>query len=179
MTPRNLFDIILKVIGLFFLPTALVEFSQFIVSTTNLFDEISFNASLYNFIFAFLTLSIYLFMIYVLILKSNWVIDKLNLDKNFEQEILPLNIHRTTILSISIIVIGGLIIIDAIPLFCRQVFLFFQYRQELRELRYVKPFDNSYIFVYASKIIIGLVLVGNQQTIINFIEHKRKNKSVS
>jgi len=133
----------------------------------------------YNFIFAFLTLSIYLFMIYVLILKSNWVIDKLNLDKNFEQEILPLNIHRTTILSISIIVIGGLIIIDAIPLFCRQVFLFFQYRQELRELRYVKPFDNSYIFVYASKIIIGLVLVGNQQTIINFIEHKRKNKSVS
>jgi hypothetical protein len=118
-----------------------------------------------------LILLVYVFISYFLIFKSDLIIDKLKLDTGFDQETIPLNIHRSTILSISIIVIGGLIIADEIPNLCRQLFAYFQEKR----MTYGQTNPNiSYSVLAGAKIVIGLLLIGNQRQIVNFIEHKRK-----
>ncbi len=159
------------------MPNVLIELSQFVLLLIDLTRDHTYDSNPLGFVFPPLILAVYLFITYMLLLKPDWVIDKLKLDKHFKQEIIPFNVHRTTILSIAIIVMGGLIIIDSIPLFCKQFILFFQYRQGLRNSINAKPFDYSYIIIYGVKTVIGLVLVGNQRMLVNYIEYKRRNRN--
>jgi len=70
-------------------------------------------------------------------------------------------------------VIGGLLVADELPNFCRQLFAHFQ--QKRMTFGTTHP-SISYAVVSAAKIIIGLLLMGNQRLIVNFIERKRKAK---
>ena len=76
-------------------------------------------------------LNLVLFLIYFLIVrlciyKTNWIIDKLKLDKGFETENIELNFESSKIISIAIIVIGGLLFIDNIPVLLREIMIFSQ-----------------------------------------------------
>jgi hypothetical protein len=172
MTPRSLFNIVLKIIGIFFIKDILAAlpqlFSVFYMIKYNRMEDMGMTVAV-----TLLTLLIYIVITYYLVFKSEWVIDKLKLDRGFDQDNFPLNIHRSTVLSISIIVIGGLLVADEIPNFFRQVY---EYYLEMK-----RPFGRgsaaiSYPIVSAAKILIGLLLIGNQQMIVNFIERKRKSK---
>ena len=70
-----------------------------------------------------------LLICYYLIFKTSWIIHKLKLTEGFDQEIIPFNIHRSTILSIAIILIGGLILVDEIPSLCRRIFTYLEERR--------------------------------------------------
>ncbi len=176
MTPRSLLNIVFKVAGIFLLPQTLETFVQFILTATNLPKQDWGQIYLYNVLFTFFQLFMYVLLTYALILKSNWFIEKFKIDKDFEQTDFPLNIHRSTIISISIIVTGSLIIIDSFPSLIRYIILYFQNRQmQKASFGAYKPYDFSYMIIYTVKLIIGLVLVGNQRLFTNFIELKRKN----
>jgi len=171
MTIRTLFTVILKVLGILFI-------KNFLETIPQLFSLISFMSrfagsqqTIIGICEIAAMLLIYGLLSFYLIFKTDLVIDTLRLDKGFEQEIIPLNIHRTTILSIAIIVIGGLLIINETGNFCRQLVLYFQEKQ----MAYMqKSTSFSYVILSAAKIIIGLVLLGNQKLIVHFIEMRRK-----
>ncbi|HEV8284315.1 MAG TPA: hypothetical protein VGQ09_08390 [Chitinophagaceae bacterium] len=127
------------------------------------------------FLMTVVQVAIYFLVFYYLIFKTESVIQKLQLEKGFSEEKFSFNIHRSSVLSIIIVITGILVIVDAIPTFCKQLFL---YIQEIRmTYRQTNP-DMSKLLVTIAQLIIGLVLIGSQKQIVNFIERKRRNTSI-
>lgn len=171
MTTRSLFNIILKILGIFFIRDILAIlpqlFSIFILWSKH--DGIE--EALMTLCLTLLIMLIYIIVSYCLIFKTEFLIEILKLDKGFNQDTIPLNIHRSTILSISIIVIGGLLITQEIPNFCRQLFIYFQEKKLSHDQ--INP-SITYCILSGIKILIGLILASNQKQIVDFIELKRK-----
>lgn len=171
MTTRSLFNIILKILGIFFIKDILATVPQLLSIIRYLTNTDTVGDALWSLVITILILLVYIFVSYYLIFKSDLIIDKLKLEKGFDQETIPLNIHRSTILSISIIVIGGLIIADEIPNLCRQLY---SYYQEKRMAYGQTNPTISYSVLAGAKIVVGWLLVANQRQIVNFIEYKRR-----
>jgi hypothetical protein len=170
MTVKTLFSIILKVLGIFFIKdilNSIIQTFAFIVMLghSSRSEELDFKELL---IMAGITL-IYGMVSYFLIFKSDILIEKLHIEKGFDQEVIPLNMHRSTILSISIIVIGGYMVVDEIPTLCRQLFAYYQHKN----LYLSSSYGISYTVLAAAKIVIGLLLIGLQRPLVNLIELKR------
>jgi len=118
-----------------------------------------------------LTLFAYGIVAYYLIFRTDFVIEKLKLEEGFDQDFLPLNIHRSTVLSIAVIVLGGLLVVTEIPTFCRQLFFYFQEKRMTRGMTNPKI---AYSVFSGVKILIGILLLTNQRFIVRFIEWKRQ-----
>jgi len=171
MTPRTLFNIILKILGIFFIKDFLAAIPQLLSVMLYLTKSDSIPEAIWTLVTTILILVAYGVVSFLLIFKTNYVIDILKLDQGFEEETLSLNIHRSTILSISIIVIGGLLVADELPNFCRQLFSYFQEKR----MTYGQTNPSlSYSIVSAVKIIIGMILMTGQRQIVNLIERQRK-----
>jgi hypothetical protein len=172
MTPRSFFNIVLKIIGIFFIKDILQVvvqlFTIFYMVKYDRLEQIPMMLAI-----NLLMLLIYLVLAFMLIFRTDRVIDRLKLDQGFQQENFPLNIHRSTVISISIIIIGGLLVADEIPNLCRQLF---SYWQEKKFTYGTRNASLSYSIVSTTKIVIGFLLMGNQRVIVNFIERKRKSK---
>lgn len=126
MTPRSLFNIILKVLGIFFIKDALVSLSQILGFATQLAKPDATPEFIWMVLSITFVLVVEVFFCYLLIFKTEWCIEVLKLEYGFDQETIPINMHRSTILSISIIVIGGYLVANEIPNFCRQLFIYIQ-----------------------------------------------------
>lgn len=126
MTPRSLFNIILKVLGIFFIQHFLAAIPQLLSVFSNAFKPEARQEAIWALVPALLLQFAYGIVSFYLIFRTDIVIDKLKLDKGFDQEAFSLNIHRSTVLSISIIVIGGLIVVDEIPNFCQEVVSYYE-----------------------------------------------------
>jgi len=171
MTPRTLFNIILKILGVFFIKDFLAAIPQLLSVILYLTKSDTVTEAIWTLVTTILILAVYGLVSYYLVFKTDLLIDKLKLDKGFDQETIPINIHRSTILSISIIVIGGLLVADEIPNLCRQLFSYFQEKR----MTYGQTHPNiAYSVVSATKIIIGLLLMTGQRQIVNLIERQRK-----
>lgn len=171
MTLRTLFSIILKILGVFFIKDFLALIPQALSSFLYLTKADTVTEAIWTFVLTLLILFIYGLVSYNLIFKSNLIIDKLKLDKGFAQETISLDIHQSTILSIAVIVIGGLLVVEEVPNFCRQLFSYFQ------EKRMTHGMTNptiSYAIVSAVKILIGLLLIGEQKRIVKLIERQQR-----
>jgi hypothetical protein len=121
-----------------------------------------------------LTFLIYFLILRLFVFKTSWIIDKLHLDKGFVEEKLELNMHRSTILNLAIIIIGGLMFIDALPLFCNQLFTYFQ--QTSNSGLFGSNPISAWVILYFIKGIIGYLMMTNSNYITKVIEHKRRNK---
>jgi len=171
MTPRTLFNIILKILGIFFIKDFLAAIPQLLSVMLYLTKSDSIPEAIWTLVTTILILVAYGVVSFLLIFKTNYVIDILKLDQGFEEETLSLNIHRSTILSISIIVIGGLLVADELPNFCRQLFSYFQEKR----MTYGQTNPSlSYSIVSGVKIIIGMILMTGQRQIVNLIDRQRK-----
>lgn len=104
--------------------------------------------------------------------KTDWIIDKLKLDNHFTEDKIDINIHRSTILSISVIVIGGLLLIESIPSLCQQVYSYVGEKQTY--VRFGENPTTGWIIFYAVKALIGYLLITNSRLIVNLIERQRK-----
>ena len=171
MTPRSLFNIILKVLGIFFIQDFLAAIPQ-VLSVFLLFvTPEGRQEAIWTLVSTLLILFVYGLVSYYLIFRTDAIIDKLKLENGFNQEAFQLNMHRSTILSISIIVIGGLIVANEIPNFCR---LLFSYYQQKRLTHGLQDPGISRIVMSGAKIIVGILMLTNQRQIVRFIEWKRK-----
>jgi hypothetical protein len=106
MTLRTLFKIILKILGIFFIKDFLSIIPQVISSFFYIINSDTVGEGIWILSSVLLFLFLYGALSYYLIFKTDLIIDKLKLDKGFDRDTISLNIHRSTILSIAIIVIG-------------------------------------------------------------------------
>jgi hypothetical protein len=179
MTPKNLFNVILKIFGLFFLREIIYIIPQLISSIPSFTKADDFggeqfgSADILPFIVTLIAFAFYVLIIYQLLFNTNKIIDKLKLDQGFNQQEFSFNISTSLILTISLIVIGGVILTNEIPDFCSNIFSYFQQKKLMPDI--AKP-NFSYIIISGVKIIIGLLIIGERKRIVDFVEKRQVKK---
>lgn len=168
MTLRTFWTLLLKILGIWLILSGLTVISQFI-SAFMFFGEnhqdkllgVIYIASL-----MLLTVGVYFVVLKLFVFNSNWIIDKLKLDKGFQEEKIDLSITLKTVLTIATIVIGGIIFVDALPMLCKQFFTFIQQKSDFRE-------DPQFMWLifYSVKASIGYLIMTNSKSVVDFI-HK-------
>ena len=112
---------------------------------------------------------------YYLIFRTGWIIDKLKLTDGFDQGMIPLNMHRSTIIRIVVIIIGGLILTDEIPNLCRHLYT---YIQERRMYYNIDRTQTPYIILSVVKIILAVLILAEQRRIVNLILRKSNRETM-
>lgn len=167
MNVKNFWTIFLKVLGIWLVINGVTTITQFISALSVL----SFNnkeelwSILYVVVVLILTIAIYFFVLWLFVFKTSWLIDKLKLEQGFSEEKFEYNIQYSSIMTIAIIVIGGLIFVDSLPLFCKEAFNYFQQKRMFNE-----NFSSGWIFFHLVKTVLGYLLMTNSKFVVNFIE---------
>jgi len=181
MTPKSLFIIIIKVIGLYFLIDIIRVVPQFLSTLTMLFRG-DIASGLFGAVISLLLIGVYLLLVKYILFKPEKIIDKLGLDKNFDEEKFELNIHRSTVIKISLIVIGGLTLLDYFVPFVLNLYSYIQAKNESGINGMLDMFSSNVQVSNMDLIhggimtLIGYFLVTNPRTITNWIEKLRKDK---
>ena len=175
MTPRNLFTIILKIFGLFFLREIIIAVPQFFSTFLFFTKADTFTEGFVLFVGTAIILAFYIFLVFQLLFKANFFVDKLKLTQGFDQQEFSFNISTNSILRIALIVIGGLLLVEEIPNFVKNLF-------SVLQLKMIGQSDlkteYSYLIITTVKIIIGLLIIGERKWILEFIEKRQKKNAV-
>jgi hypothetical protein len=167
MTKRDFFRILIKLFGLYSLVISLFTFVPQNISNLYIYkEELSF---LFVIIGSFLLLiALFLFLLF----QTDWIIDKLNLTANFDDDQIILgNLNTNSIYTFSIILIGGFMMIDNVPILLMDLINEFK----LRISNYSIPNHDTNYFWFAVNflnVIIGYLLVTNCKLIAKFLDKK-------
>jgi hypothetical protein len=172
MSPRTFFTIVIKILGIYLLLDYITLCPQ-IISTISYNSGAEWQGIVFATLILLAVIIYYIILLRLLLFKTGWLIDKLALDKNFPEEKIEINIHRSTVLSIAVIVTGALIFVDALPSFCKEVFNWLQQRSISERLSGYQP-SKGWLVFYFAKAFIGCCMMIYQRVIVNFIELKRK-----
>lgn len=171
MKSNDLYHIIVKIFGLFLLK----NFIYLIVQDmpTIIYIVASFgteDGQIPILLSTFLLLAINGYIAYVPLFRTQKVIDKLKLNEGISEEV-TISMHRSTVLSIAIIFLGGYIVISTIPIFLQELSDFFAERK----LTYDRiNLDKTGLMKTGGQIAVGVIIIVYQRVIVNFIEHKRR-----
>lgn len=172
MTIRTFWTLLLKILGLWLLLSGLSLIPQIISVFT--FFSMQFSDSVIGIVFSIfiilLTAVIYFLVLKLFVFNSGWIIDKLKLDQQFNEEKIDLSITLKTVLTIATIVIGGLILVDAFPMLCKQIFSFIQ-----QKAVYIEYPEYGWIIFYAIKSLFGFLLMTNSKPVIKYILKKTES----
>lgn len=175
MTPRTFFTLLIKILGIYLVLGSISVVPEF-ASTIFMFADTSGNNDtgiiVLTLFMLVLTLGLFFIILKYCLYKTDWIIDKLSLDKHFTEEKIEINIHRSTFLGIAIIVIGGLMFVDGLPSFCKSVFDYFSQKHAFG--RFGENPMAGWLFFYFIKTSIGYLLMTNHRPLVNLIERQRK-----
>jgi len=173
MLIKTFWKIVIKIIGLWILFGCISLIPHFF-STLSFTDGLLDIKSLVPiWLMLFASILAYAFVIRLFLFKTDWIIEKLKLEKNFTEERIDVKISSTEILTISIIIIGGLIIVESLPSFFSRLIDFFQQKSQLKEYR-----ETSWLVYYFVKLIIGYLLVTNGKNVAKYLaKNITENKS--
>lgn len=169
LRPRTLFQIVLKVLGIFFLRDAVYVLPRLLTLLAGLYSrqpEETFNG---NAIYLVVESAIALVMPLLLLFKTDFVIDRLRLDAGLLEQTIPVNVHRSTVVSLAVLITGGLITINAAPELAGST------------LDYITSSSRGYeartwtIIAYpALRFILGLLIIGYNQQLTLWLEQRRR-----
>ena len=171
MSPRSLWTIILKIFGIYLVLQIYYPLTQLIS-----FIYMAFNQQLADnwqtISFLFFAISIYLFMIIAFLFRTDWLIGVLKLDNSIKEEKLEINLHRSTVLKIVIMLAGITMFADSLPLFLKELY---SYYQQINDTVHFKNYPRaSVIITELMKVLISYFMMTSSRLIVNFIERKRK-----
>ncbi len=175
MTPRSFFIILIKLMGVYVVISSLSIIPQ-LFSTILLLRPTDGSALDIGSFFAIMIVLILIYSMYHLtikycIFKTDWLVEKLALDQHFTEEKFELNIHRSTVLSIAVIVFGGIMFAESLPLFFIQVCVFIKQTQ----LPFgTENYTGYWAMFYFAKTALSYVFITNSQQVVNFIERQRR-----
>lgn len=127
--------------------------------------SIDFESLLLLCVVLFATIIIFIVAIRLFLFKTTWIIEKLKLKNNFKEERIDLTIKSTTIITIAITIMGGLILIESLPSFCSELITFLQQKELLKDYP-----QTGWLIYHFIKIIIGYILLTNTKNFTKFIE---------
>ena len=174
MSPRSFWSIVIKLFGVYILSESIIILPQLLTSIL-LFSAHGLDNSdgiIFNIGALAITIITYMLFLWCCIFKTDWAIDILKLDKGFPDERFELNMHRSAILKIAIIIIGGLIFIDSFPLLCRNIFAYF--KDDDRFITFKQNPNSGYVVLFFIKSVIGYFMLTCSRMIVNYLELKRK-----
>ena len=172
MQPKDLYSIIIKVFGLFLFKDILFSIPYIITPLIFLLDTNSETQGIASLIFSLAILSIYILVAYIFNFKSESVLKLLKLDDDFLTENMSLDISSKNVVTISLILLGGYILIDEIPNFLSGILKYYQETQI--KFAAQKP-SVSTLVTSGIKIIIALLILGERKRIIEAIIKKPKS----
>lgn len=167
MQIKTFWKILIKIIGLWILISCISMIPQFFSTLSFTNGDLNTKSLMILWAVLLVAIIIYILIIRLFLFKTDWIIEKLKLEKNFTEERIDLNMKSSTILTIAIIVIGGLILVESLPSFVSRLFDFYQQKNILREYH-----ETSWLIYYFIKIIIGYLLLTNAKKLASFIEKK-------
>ena len=174
MTPRTLWTIILKIFGIYILVQVLYGLPQ-ISTFIFLLAEQKGSGSFDEFAAILFSTSIYLFIMAGFIFRTDWLIDTLGLNKGISEEKIDFNIHRSTVLTIVVIISGVFLFVESVPALLKELF---NYCQNINNGFKKNPNAGSIIF-NAAKLLISYFMITSSRLIVNFIERKRRGTNAS
>jgi uncharacterized protein (DUF2062 family) len=173
MTWHSFWTILLKILGLSIFIDAFSLIPNLVFSLLTVGIGIG-SALEENFILSIsiiiLSTAIYVTSIWLFLFKTDWLIDKLSLDKQFKEDKLEINIHRSTTIQISTIVLGALLVINTFPALFKQIFEFYQERK-----MFIKSENSRYLVFNIIKTALGFFLITKNRLVTNFIERAKRN----
>ncbi|OMQ09058.1 hypothetical protein [[Flexibacter] sp. ATCC 35103] len=168
MSIRTFWIILIKILGLILISQTITIIPEWISSIYFIYE----NGDTKNLIILIFSILLVLFILYLIfrffLFKANWIIDKLRLDKGFENDWIELNSSQNKIISIAIIIIGGFMFIQNVPIIFKEFFIFFQ--QKILFKDYPK---SGWIIFYFCKAIMGYLLITNSFRIARFIDKQK------
>ncbi|MDP9078013.1 MAG: hypothetical protein M3O71_11350 [Bacteroidota bacterium] len=172
MTPKTFWTIFLKIFGLYLLWQTLVALPSFF-SSLLFFSTGEDKLAIVKIVIAIAFIATFFIVILrYCLFKTDWIIEKLKLERGFNEEKLEVDIHRSSLLTIAVIVLGGLMLVDSLP---SLIFNGFEYIQN--DTTYSKMRDNRatpYLVSNFLKVVVGYFMVADSRLVVNFIERKRK-----
>lgn len=164
MTIKTFWTIFLKILGIWLVLDSVTVIPQFI---STLFYPDPYDTGLglpLSIAVLLLTIGVYLFILRLFVFKTAWFIDKFHLEKGFDEEKIDLNVQLTTVLTVTTIVIGGLMFVDSLPQLCKEIFVCLQQKNIFRE----NPRSGWLIFLLV-KTILSYLLMTNSKQVVAFI----------
>jgi hypothetical protein len=168
MTIKTFWTILIKILGMLLILGALTVIPQWFTSIYYAYESGDTESLIMlSSIFIFV-LVVYYFVFRLCVYKTSWIIEKLELAKDFENPNIELNSKSFTIVSIATIVIGGLMLVENIPILLREVFVFFQQESLFKD--YPK---TGWIIFDLFKVIFGYLLMTNSNRIAKYIDKQK------
>jgi hypothetical protein len=171
MSPRSFWIVLLKLVGVWILFHAFDVVPQFFVLFYPAYPSPLRYENWEVILSSLIIVLVYVAIIRLLVFRPDVVIDKLKLDKRFDEEQFSFNIHRSTAIAIAVIIVGALMIMNNVPVFLRGVY--FYYRSQTID-RTGPSVDLTSMFFDFCQILTGHLLVVNNRQVVNFIEKTRR-----
>jgi hypothetical protein len=177
MKAKELFTIILKIFGIYLIkdvllaiPPVLKNFYQFV--------DVDPDVALFSLIFSLVVLGLHFIIVYLLLFKTSFLISKLNLTAGLSEQPLIINIHRSKIYTIAILITGLLILVFSIPTLIKHIYTWYDYNSSIGKNFGASPYNYSGLLISLSEVLIGFLFLGNQRALVNFIEYRSRKTKV-
>lgn len=173
MSPRSLFDVILKVLGIFFIRDILETLSR-TLSVLVYFPQYSTtNEAFFNLGVTIPPLVLYSIFTWLLLFKTQSLTSWLKIEKHLGEKPVNINFQRTVVLTVAVVITGGWLLVTEIPEFFRHAVYYYQER--VMYDRMVRS-DFSYPLMSLAKILIGFALLVFNTPFVHLIEGLSKNR---
>lgn len=176
MGSRSLFNLVLKVIGIFFIRDILEAFSHTLSAIVYFPQYGSGQEALVNLAATLPALILYILITWLFLFKTEGIINFLRLDKNVGEQQVPLTIERSSILKAAVVIAGFWILVNEVPEFFRHAIYYFQERKLY--VRMTRP-DISYPIMSAIKILIALILIVFNKLVVKLIDWGSRSRKAA
>ena len=173
MKASDLFLIILKVFGIYLIKDILIAIPA-VLSNLIMISDGSFGVTFFSLLFSLFSLAVYIGICYLLLFQSSWIVSKLKLTNELSEEPLKVNLHRSSVYTIAIIVAGIVILAFSVPQLVRNIYLWAQFMDQRHSYLGSDYFDYEKLIIPFTEVVVGLLFLGNQRLIVNFIESRRR-----
>ncbi len=178
ITPRSLFNVILKIFGLFFLREIINTIPESFLTFVRFFSASEISPSVGVLVVELIILTFYTLLVMQLMLRTNKIIDILKLDQGFsedefsfeERQQNKITLTKEEVLNIALIILGGLILVNEIPDFLR---MFYLYVDEKKSFYGATAPSISNMVASFAKVLLGLLILGERKRILAFFENKK------
>jgi len=179
LTPHSFFNIVLKIFGLFFLKDVINEIPVVFSTFIRYFTISDSTDSIGILVVSLLVLVFYVVLVLQLLFRTNKIINSLKLDKGFfepefsleQKQEQKLNLTKEDMFTMALVIVGGYTLVEEIPNFCRDFYLYFDQRNSLYGGD-APGWGN--IISCAAKILLALLIIGERKRIVDFITGKNK-----
>ena len=167
MTKKDFFILMIKLFGLYSIITAMFSYLPQSISFGFFnFDDIDFYPVFY--IMAMLALLVGLFVF--LIFKSHRIVSFLKLEQGFDNDNIELgHLSAQEIVKIAMLIIGGFLIINNLPVFVQNTLTAFYHELQFQTTEAV---DKWNWFLPGAKVLVGYLLITNMAFIARLIDRK-------